>query len=196
MTKKQIKQLIKANIRTKGALGIDLAKILNHIVNAIPESVEIPVASVDTLGGVKVGDGLSVTEDGTLSSPLPIDMEPVILTLDFENKKIKDVNGNWINVPYQDSGNIFITEEQLSSLKIFSGRLLKIKTDSPDKDVSIWFFGNREWWDASSIGIGMISTLRYGSVDDSISIQAEVLGESLTFNIASSNGGGFIINCE
>lgn len=72
MTKKQIKQLIKTNIRTQGALGIDLAKILNHIVNAIPESAEIPVASADTLGGVKVGDGLSVTEEGVLSSALKV----------------------------------------------------------------------------------------------------------------------------
>lgn len=162
----------------------------------LEEAVKLPAATADTLGGVKVGDGLDITNEGVLSSQLPIDMEPVVLTLDFENKKIKDVNGNWIDVPYQDAGNTFITEEQLSSLKIFAGRLLKIETDSPDKDVSIWFFGNREWWDGSSIDIGTVSTHRYGIVDDSISINAEVLQEPLTFNIASSDGGGFIINCE
>ena len=32
------------------------------------ESYELPVASADTLGGVKVGDGLSVADDGTLSA--------------------------------------------------------------------------------------------------------------------------------
>lgn len=29
---------------------------------------DLPIASADTLGGVKIGDGISITEDGTISS--------------------------------------------------------------------------------------------------------------------------------
>ena len=34
----------------------------------IPEPYELPTASADTLGGIKVGDGLSITEEGVLSA--------------------------------------------------------------------------------------------------------------------------------
>ena len=68
MTKNEIQRLISSKIKGFGHMidDVSLAKILNGIIDLIPG--ELPVASADTLGGVKVGDGLSVTEDGTLSA--------------------------------------------------------------------------------------------------------------------------------
>ncbi len=39
-------------------------------IDGLPSS-PIPVASSETLGGVKVGSGLSITENGVLSAPVP-----------------------------------------------------------------------------------------------------------------------------
>lgn len=45
-----------------------LVDIFRNWSHDTPEPYVLPAATADTLGGVKVGDGLSVTEDGTLSA--------------------------------------------------------------------------------------------------------------------------------
>ena len=53
MTKDEIKALISAKVAGQGDqvdAGGALADILNGIIDAIPESVEIPVATAETLG--------------------------------------------------------------------------------------------------------------------------------------------------
>lgn len=47
--------------------GSEFADLLKEIVNSIPTQYELPIASAETLGGVKVGDGLQIYENGVLS---------------------------------------------------------------------------------------------------------------------------------
>lgn len=71
MTKEEIKALISAKIAGQGNqvdTGGALDTILNAIVDIIPAGYELPVATDETLGGVKVGSNLSITEEGVLSA--------------------------------------------------------------------------------------------------------------------------------
>ena len=64
----------KQNILTAGE-GI---KIENNTISAeVTDPYVLPKATTDTLGGVMVGDGLSVTEEGVLSVPLASTEKPV-----------------------------------------------------------------------------------------------------------------------
>lgn len=62
-----IKNLIRQEIE-----NIDYTDLLNEIENLINEKLselepyELPIASFETLGGIKVGSGLGITEDGVL----------------------------------------------------------------------------------------------------------------------------------
>lgn len=52
-------------------------KIVTHpISNPNPSKPEysLPIASAETLGGVKIGDGVDISEDGTISVPRPADL--------------------------------------------------------------------------------------------------------------------------
>lgn len=98
MTKNEIQRLISSKIKGFGHMidDVSLAKILNGIIDLIPG--ELPVATVDTLGGVKVGEGLSATEDGTLSvagAKLLIahfahngSKDEIVLSLDADGEKV------------------------------------------------------------------------------------------------------------
>ena len=48
--------------------GAELAAILNDIVDSIPGAYTLPPATAETLGGIKVGQNLSITEEGVLSA--------------------------------------------------------------------------------------------------------------------------------
>ena len=50
------------------SIGSGLAITDGKLVNTNPTAYSLPTASADTLGGIKVGDNLSITEDGTLSA--------------------------------------------------------------------------------------------------------------------------------
>lgn len=50
------------------ALGDGLSVVDGKLTNTNPTKYVLPVASTTTVGGVKIGDNLSVTEDGTLSA--------------------------------------------------------------------------------------------------------------------------------
>lgn len=50
------------------AIGSGLSITDGKLVNTNPTAYSLPTASADTLGGIKVGDNLSITEDGTLSA--------------------------------------------------------------------------------------------------------------------------------
>ena len=51
-------------------------KITPSISNPNPSKPEysLPVASAETLGGVKIGDGVNISEDGKISVPKPVDL--------------------------------------------------------------------------------------------------------------------------
>lgn len=71
MTKEEIKALVAAKIAGQGTAvdaGGALAPILNAIVDLL---AELPIASAETLGGIKVGANLSINEEGVLSAPSP-----------------------------------------------------------------------------------------------------------------------------
>lgn len=78
MTKDEIKALIAAKIAGQGT-NIDAASVLPSILEGIidliptlPEPYELPVATDEVLGGVKVGENLSITEGGVLSAKAPV----------------------------------------------------------------------------------------------------------------------------
>jgi len=54
---------------------------------------ELPVASDETLGGIKVGDGLSVTEEGVLSTDIP-DADPETKGLVKQGEAVSDAAGD------------------------------------------------------------------------------------------------------
>lgn len=65
-----LKERIEAFVKQQGnqvGAGAELAAILNDIVDSIPGAYTLPPATAETLGGVKVGSGLAVTEEGVLS---------------------------------------------------------------------------------------------------------------------------------
>lgn len=74
MTKEGIKALVVAKIAGQGSMvdiGGALPAILDAIIDLIPAEptpYELPVASDEVLGGVKVGENLSITEEGVLSA--------------------------------------------------------------------------------------------------------------------------------
>ena len=57
-----------------------------------PQPAEIPVASEEELGGIKVGDGLSVTEEGVLSTDIP-DADPETKGLVKQGEAVSDAEG-------------------------------------------------------------------------------------------------------
>lgn len=75
MTKEELIALVDAKITGQGSAvdaGGALPEILKGLIELIPEGGSIPVASADTLGGVKVGKGLSATPEGVLSTEEPL----------------------------------------------------------------------------------------------------------------------------
>lgn len=50
-------------------IGANL-ELTNGVLSAVAEQYELPAATADTLGGVKVGAGLAIDEDGVLSVPV------------------------------------------------------------------------------------------------------------------------------
>lgn len=66
-----IKERIEAFVLNQGnqvGAGAELAAILNDIVDSIPGAYTLPPATAETLGGIKVGENLSITEQGVLSA--------------------------------------------------------------------------------------------------------------------------------
>lgn len=50
-------------------IGANL-ELVDGVLSAVVEQYELPTATADTLGGVKVGSGLAISEDGILSVPV------------------------------------------------------------------------------------------------------------------------------
>ena len=50
-------------------IGANL-ELVDGVLSAVAEQYELPAATSDTLGGVKVGSGLAISEDGVLSMPV------------------------------------------------------------------------------------------------------------------------------
>lgn len=74
MTKDEIKALIASKLAGQGT-NIDAASVLPAILEGIidliptlPEPYELPIATGEVLGGVKVGDTLSINEEGVLNA--------------------------------------------------------------------------------------------------------------------------------
>jgi hypothetical protein len=66
-----IKEKIDAYVLAQGnqvGAGAELASLLKEIVDSIPSEYTLPPASAQTLGGIKVGENLSITEQGVLSA--------------------------------------------------------------------------------------------------------------------------------
>ena len=58
-----------AALPTITEIGANL-ELTNGVLSAVAEQYELPVATTDTLGGIKVGTGLSIEDSGVLSVPV------------------------------------------------------------------------------------------------------------------------------
>lgn len=58
-----------AALPTISEIGANL-ELVDGVLSAVAEQYELPAATSDTLGGVKVGSGLAISEDGVLSMPV------------------------------------------------------------------------------------------------------------------------------
>ena len=96
-------------------------------INSTDTKYTLPVASSTTLGGIKVGDNLSITEDGTLSatggsSEPPANMVTTDTTQTITGAKILD-NSLYVNNPDMMSGRKAISTERLYCDSIELGRV-------------------------------------------------------------------------
>lgn len=122
MTKEEIKALVAAKIAGQGSAvdaGGALAPILNAIVDIIPAGYELPIATDETLGGIKVGSNLSITEEGVLNAqgdagPLIVEghagefefnFEPDEGQPTFAEAKAAFLAGRVVILKYPDSSN-------------------------------------------------------------------------------------------
>lgn len=111
MTKDKIIALISEKIAGQGNqvdISGQLSAILTGIIDLIPSvpaPYELPVATSEVLGGVKVGSGLSVTEEGVLSASI----EPLII----------DYGGD---LEMAKNGGIEVSSEVFNTIKNTFGR--------------------------------------------------------------------------
>ena len=63
----QIQAAVDAYLQEHPVEGVTEEEVRQIVDEALPEPYSLPVASADTLGGVKVGNGVHVAADGTLS---------------------------------------------------------------------------------------------------------------------------------
>lgn len=130
---------VKAN-PTGTATGGNLEKIeINNIIYSIPSGTpyELPVASDETLGGIKVGDGLSISENGVLS--------------------VSGGSGG--------GGLDYSTTEQNTGIKWVDGSDIYFKTYTPTTPINIGQEG--AWIDTGidATGIGQIVNVQSWGVD-------------------------------
>ena len=115
MTKQQIIDLANAKLRGQGNqvdLGSALPEIIAEILGLIPE--DLPIASASKLGGVKIGSGVSVTEDGTISAQggggIPFERNSIVwdlLSMEFTEADVPvtipdDLLEKFVGQPYVD----------------------------------------------------------------------------------------------
>lgn len=145
MTKEEIKAAIAANLAGQGSM-IDISgklpAILDAIVDAIPtlpEPYELPVASDEVLGGVKVGEGLAIADDGTLSTGGGGGNEPLIV--------------NAIGLD-EISGTITVSAEDLSKIAdaYTSGRNVLVAIPGDGYKVTVCGFDSAHYYCVFGLG--------------------------------------------
>lgn len=62
----------------------------------------LPAASANTLGGVKVGSGLSVTEEGVLSVSGGFEIKTFEYNVGYTQFSAKEIQGNFTNISLSD----------------------------------------------------------------------------------------------
>lgn len=137
MTKDEIKALVSEKLAGQGNqvdLGNALPIIIDAILAIIPEDVDLPIATSTQLGGVKIGDGISVAEDGTISSQGGGEALPVIFGRLME--VAKGGGGGIGEATYPDGATIFPNTMIFSTNESgYDGGLFKIEIPSQDKTI-------------------------------------------------------------
>lgn len=111
----------------------------NSLVEAINEvaegsaPVDLPIATPTQLGGVKIGDGISVTEDGTISSQGGGNALPVIFGMFTDS--MEGVDGGLGEATYPTGATIFPNTMILSTNGSYLGGLFKIEIPPQDKTI-------------------------------------------------------------
>ena len=183
--------LIQEDLDTK--LDTDDVDITNKTITikgnsvTVPDEYELPTADEDTLGGIKVGDGLSIDENGVLSADggeqyvlpiasdttlggikvgdnLTIDSETGVLSADAQSITVDDELDDESENPVQNK----VLTPVLESLSTMITKISKQKVDL--------------WWgmdDAPYIVTGNAFRYLDGFVDDDIPIvdNAEIVTE-------------------
>ena len=92
------------------------------------ESYTLPTATSTTLGGIKVGENLSITEDGTLSGEIPSNMMTVDTNQDVTGQK---TFRNGIFVGYEGSSAGYVTFGR-NNVTFAKGTAVSIGVINPD----------------------------------------------------------------
>ena len=103
-------------------------------------SFELPIAAADTLGGIKVGDNLTVEEDGTLNAPapytLPIAADDTLGGIKVGDNLTVEEDGT-LNAPNPYSPLDYSTTEQETGQKWIDGQDIYLCTFDLGSDISI-----------------------------------------------------------
>lgn len=115
MTIDEIRALIAQKIAGQGTMvdaGGGLPAILNALCDAIaaipepPAPYELPIASAETLGGVKIGDGLQISENGIASLKIPVITENLTNPVEVDGSRAVEIMTNSL-VCYKFNGKIY-----------------------------------------------------------------------------------------
>ena len=93
----------------EGEGGSTIAEAVNAL-GSVMGDYELPAATATTLGGIKVGDGLSVTSDGTLSASGGGDAPMVVNFKEGNGGLVADKSYNEIEQAVKSGKVVFATE--------------------------------------------------------------------------------------
>lgn len=138
---------------TLAGYGITDAYTKEEVDGKIPEPYSLPIATAETLGGIKVGEGLSVTEDGTLSSTVSettdyaeLSNKPQINNVELSGNKSLEELG------IQPKGN-YLTEAPVSSVNSETGAVVVKSIQDSRDNTTMWkiWSGTQEEYDALEV---------------------------------------------
>lgn len=127
---------------TKAKLGSDVV---------IPEAYTLPKATATTLGGVKVGNGLNVTDDGVLSAE-----DDIVFTWDF-NTSAFSCNKTFAEVKKIITTGVRRTATANGLVENFSITLLAEAVDNS----GVIFYGTAP---TNTLGVGMLGSRTEGTI--------------------------------
>ena len=112
---------LQMNKQNKLTAGSGITIDADNVISATGGVVDLPIASSTTLGGIKVGENLSISEDGTLSATgggggTSIDDSTASSTSTWSSSKINSEINTVANEVVQVQGNVASLDELISTM--------------------------------------------------------------------------------